>query len=251
MSSWMLASFIAGLSGVLIAPALSQVNNIYFTPLVVAAISAAVLASLTSIPIAFAGGLGLGVLQQILSIYLPTNSVFATNLRPSLPFVVLFVTLIFSPSLQHRRDLADPLAGVAPPPPQPVARERSREMTIGTRGWWTIVLGLLGYYIFFHANLSWVQSTEQATIYAIIFCSIVVITGMAGQISLCQATFAGIGAFVTFQLGDAGHVGAGRDRRRRGRRRARRRGARDPGAPPGRHLPLARDARVRARSSTT
>ena len=58
---------------------LSQVNNIYYTPLVVAAIAAAVLASLTSIPIAFAGGLGLGVLQQILSIYLPTNSVLATS----------------------------------------------------------------------------------------------------------------------------------------------------------------------------
>ena len=97
-------------------------NNIYYTPLVVAAISAAVLASLTSIPIAFAGGLGLGVLQQILSIYLPTNSVLATNLRPSLPFVVLFLILIFSPSLRNRRDLADPLAGVAPPPPQPVAQ---------------------------------------------------------------------------------------------------------------------------------
>ena len=140
------------------------------------------------------------MLQQILSIYLPTNSVLATNLRPSLPFVVLFVILIFSPGLRNRRDLADPLAGVAPPPPQPIARERSRELAIGTRGWWTIVLGLLGYYIFFHANLSWVQATEQATIYAIIFCSIVVITGMAGEISLCQATFAGIGALVTFQL---------------------------------------------------
>jgi branched-chain amino acid transport system permease protein len=203
MSSWMLASFIAGLSGVLIAPALSQVNNIFFTPLVVAAISASVLASLSSIPIAFAGGLALGVLQQILSIYLPTNSVLATNLRPSLPFVVLFLILIFSPALRNRRDLADPLAGVDPPPPQPIARERSRELTIGMRGWWTVVLGLLGYYVFFHANLSWVQATEQAAIYAIIFCSIIVITGMAGQISLCQATFAAIGGFVTFQLSTA------------------------------------------------
>jgi branched-chain amino acid transport system permease protein len=200
MSSWMLASFIAGLSGVLIAPALSQVNSIYFTPLVVAAISAAVLASLTSIPIAFAGGLGLGVLQQILSIYLPTNSILAPHLRPSLPFVVLFVILIVSPGLRNRRDLADPLAGVAPPPPQPIARERSRELTLGLRGWWTVVLGLLGYYIFFHANPSWVQATQQAVIFSIIFASIVVITGMAGEISLCQATFAGIGGFVTFQL---------------------------------------------------
>jgi branched-chain amino acid transport system permease protein len=200
MSSWMLASFIAGLSGVLIAPALGQVNGIFFTPLVVAAISAAVLASLTSIPIAFAGGLGLGVLQQILSIYLPTNSILATNLRPSLPFVALFLILIFSPGLRNRRDLADPLAGVAPPPPQPIARERSRELTFGLRGWWTVVLGLLGFYVFFHANVSIVQETQTAVIYAIIFASIVVITGMAGEISLCQGTFAGIGGFVTFQL---------------------------------------------------
>ena len=200
MSSWMLASFIAGLSGVLIAPALGTVNGIFFTPLVVAAISAAVLASLTSIPIAFAGGLGLGVLQQILSIYLPTNSILATNLRPSLPFVALFVILIFSPSLRNRRDLADPLAGVAPPPPQPIVLERSRELTIGLRGWWTIVLGLLGYYVFFHANVSIVQETQTAVIYAIIFASIVVITGMAGEISLCQGAFAGIGGLTTFQL---------------------------------------------------
>ena len=172
----------------------------YFTPLVVAAISAAVLASLSSIPIAFAGGLGLGVLQQILSIYLPTNSVLATNLRPSLPFVVLFAILIFSPGLRNRRDLADPLAGVAPPPPQPIARERSRELTLGLRGWWTVVLALVGYYIFFHASANHVTDMQQAVIFGIIFCSIVVITGMAGEISLCQATFAGIGGFVTFQL---------------------------------------------------
>ncbi|HEY5013503.1 MAG TPA: branched-chain amino acid ABC transporter permease, partial [Acidimicrobiia bacterium] len=90
--------------------------------------------------------------------------------------------------------------GVAPPPPQPVARERSRELTIGIRGWWTVVLGLVGYYIFFHASANHVTDMQQAVIFAIIFCSIVVITGMAGEISLCQATFAGIGGFVTFQL---------------------------------------------------
>ena len=203
----------------LIAPALSQVNNVYFTPLVVAAISAAVLASLTSIPIAFAGGLGLGVLQQILSIYLPTNSILASNLRPSLPFVVLFLILIFSPALRNRRELADPLAGVAPPPRSRSSPERSRELTIGTA---RLVDGRARPARLLHLlprQLSWVQATEQATIYAIIFCSIVVITGMAGQISLCQATFAGIGGFVTFQLSTAqGMSVLRRDRDRRGRR---------------------------------
>ena len=40
-------------------------------------------------------------------------------------------------------------------------------------------------------------------ILASIFLSITVITGMAGQISLCQATFAAVGAFTTAQLVDA------------------------------------------------
>jgi ABC-type branched-subunit amino acid transport system permease subunit len=113
---------------------------------------------------------------------------------------VLFAILIFSPRQRNRRDLADPLAGVAPPPPQPIARERSKEMTYGLRGWWTVVLGLLGYYVFFHANASVVTESQDAVIFAIIFASIIVITGFAGQISLCQQTFAGIGGFVTFQL---------------------------------------------------
>ena len=35
-----------------------------------------------------------------------------------------------------------------------------------------------------------------------IFLSITVITGFAGQISLCQGTFAAIGGFTVFQLAD-------------------------------------------------
>ena len=39
-------------------------------------------ASLTSIPLAFVGGLGLGVVGEVVDAYLPTNSVLASNLRP-------------------------------------------------------------------------------------------------------------------------------------------------------------------------
>jgi branched-chain amino acid transport system permease protein len=46
----------------------------------------------------------------------------------------------------------------------------------------------------------WLLLATQAVVLSTIFVSIVVITGMAGQISLCQATFAAIGAFTTAQL---------------------------------------------------
>jgi branched-chain amino acid transport system permease protein len=199
-AAWVLSSLVAGLAGVLLPIVTSQVGDIYYTTLLTAAIAAVVLGSLTSIPLAFTGAIGLGVLQELLNQYLPTNSVIATNLRPSLPFVVLFLVLILSPRLRNRREVTDPLASVDPPPPAPAAGERSRELTIGTRVAAVLFCLGVGYYVFFHGNASVVGQTIQIVIYSIIFCSIVVITGIAGEVSFAQATFAGIGGFASAQL---------------------------------------------------
>ena len=189
-----MSSLLAGMAGILISPTLSQVSEIYYTPLVVAAISAAVLAALSSIGVAFLGGLLLGVIAQVVAIELPTNSILATNLRPSLPFVALFLVLVFSPKLRNRKELTDPLAGVDPPPPALVSVERSDSLTTMTRIFGIVVGCGFFYSLFFHANVVWIFRTQYAVIFTIIFLSITVITGMAGEISLCQATFAGIGA---------------------------------------------------------
>ena len=114
--SWMLSSLFAGLAGVLMAPLFTQLAANNFTILLVAAIAAAAFARLTSIPMALLGGLLLGILQGILAGYLPLNSVLANGLRPSLPFVLLFLLLLFWPGLRQQREVTDPLAGVDPPP---------------------------------------------------------------------------------------------------------------------------------------
>jgi branched-subunit amino acid ABC-type transport system permease component len=200
LMAWVLSSMLAGLAGVLISPSLPQITETRYIPLVVAAISAAVLAALSSLPVAFLGGLGLGVVSQVLSVKLPTGSILATNLRPSLPFVALFLVLIFSPHLRNRKEAADPLAGVDPPPPALVSVDRDDRLTIATRVFGLTVGAVFFYWLFFHANVAWIYHTQRAVIYAVIFLSITVITGMAGQVSLAQATFAGIGAFATGQL---------------------------------------------------
>ena len=200
MASWILCSALAGLAGVLLAPLFAAVNEVNYTTLVVVAMSAAVLAALTSIPVAFAGGLALGILGEVVDAYLPTNSVLASNLRPALPFLVLFLVLILSPALRNRRQIGDPLAGVDPPPPPLAASLRSPILTKGTRIFGTVVAVIVGYYLFFHADDNWVTIAIQAAILSTIFLSITVITGMAGEISLCVATFAGIGACTTAQL---------------------------------------------------
>ena len=118
--SWMLSSVLASLAGVLIAPLFAQVNSLDFFTLLVAAIAACVVGNLTSIPIAFMAGIGLGVLQAELAGFLPTNSVLSTGLRPSLPFVVLFALLFMRlaphpqrPGGPHGRWRSTPLIGSA------------------------------------------------------------------------------------------------------------------------------------------
>lgn len=201
MMSWVLTSFVAGLAGVLLPQITgNQVVDLYYTTLVTAAIVAAVLASLTSIPLALVAGLGLGVAQELLNRFLPTNSVIASNIRPGLPFIALFLVLALDPRLRHKREMGDPLAGVDPPPPAPVATTRRREVAIAMRGFWAVAGGLYMYYVLFHGNASVLDDATRVAIYAVIFCSIVIVTGLAGQLSFAQATFAGIGGAVSAQL---------------------------------------------------
>ena len=91
LMAWILSSILAGLAGVLIAPLSAQLDPLDFFALLVAAIAACVFGNLTSVVMTFVGGLLLGILQAELAGFLPTDSIVARGLRPSLPFAVLFV----------------------------------------------------------------------------------------------------------------------------------------------------------------
>src|SRR5215471_3512891 len=207
--SWALSSLFAGLAGVLIAPRFNTLAAPDFFNLVVVAIAAAAVGRLVSLPGALAGGLGLGVLIAEANTFLPrwsdTHPIVASiqeNVTPAMPFIVLFGLLVFWPSLRTARENTDPLAGVDPPPPTLAALDRSAWLTRATRIFAVIFFVLVGWVVFARADDSWMFLVTQAVILATIFLSITVITGMAGQISLCQGTFAAIGGFTAFQLTD-------------------------------------------------
>jgi branched-subunit amino acid ABC-type transport system permease component len=198
--AWALSSAFAGLAGVLIAPRFANVDAANFFELVIAGIAAAAFGSLLSLPRAFAGAMGLGIASTYLATVLPTNSILARGLKPSLPFVVLFAWVVLAPGLRGQRDVADPLSGVSPPPPASAADERSRTLTLGTRAFWSVAAVVAAWAVFFAIDSYWLSLVQVLVAMAVIFLSITVMTGMAGQISLCQATFAAIGAFTTTQL---------------------------------------------------
>jgi branched-subunit amino acid ABC-type transport system permease component len=201
--AWMVSSMFSGLAGVLLAPLFNGVNDADFFFLILAALAAAAFGSLHSIPMTFAGGIILGVGYQLLNKYLDPASILSTGLKPSLPFLALFLLLLFWPGLRGRREQGDPLAGVDPPPPAPSASLRTRSMTISTRvlACAAILFVCTGVASFF--DDFWVLLFTYGVVYAVIFCSITVITGMGGLLSLSQATFAAIGAITTAQLVDA------------------------------------------------
>jgi branched-chain amino acid transport system permease protein len=199
--AWALSSFIAALAGVLLAPLFATLSSLDFTTLLVSAIAAAAFGAFVSLPLALVGGIVLGVAQEVIGGYLPATSIIAHGIRPGLPFLVLVALLLAVPSLRRIRTHAtDPLSGCDPPPPSTASPHASpltrRVVAIG----WTAMLGVVVASCLTWLTSNWVDNFSQAMIFSIIFLSITLLTGIAGQISLAQMTFAGVGAFA------AGHL---------------------------------------------
>ncbi len=203
MTAWALSSLLAGLAGVLVAPLFASLNPLDLFTLLVAALAATVFGGLTSIPLTFAGGIALGVLQAVMAGALPTDSVFATGLRPGLPFIVLFALLMFRPGLRTSGELQDPLAGVDPPPPSPVTQDQPKWLTRGSRALMILLLLVACWISISVLDAFWLGLVVSGVCLSVILLSITVATGLGGMLSLCPAAFAAIGAFATAQLVEA------------------------------------------------
>jgi len=178
--SWALGTTLAGLAAILIAPTIS-LDISQLSLLVVAAYAAAIVGGLSSVPWTFAGAMGLGVAVSLCSGYLPPASNFTQTLIPSLPFIVLVVVLIIM------RQERDTLGGYEPVP-EPVASRPIVWLVVGVACIVTTVL--------IAPTLSSFNALVVGTglLYAALLLSLVLVTGMGGQISLAQFSFLGIGA---------------------------------------------------------
>jgi branched-chain amino acid transport system permease protein len=192
--SWMLGSSLAAIAGILIAPTL-QLSVAPLTLLVINAYAAAIIGRLKSLPLTFLGALIIGLAGSYAVGYLPVSSVgWLQNLPLAIPIIILIVALLLQP---HER-----LRGYTV--------RRSRESFPVPSYRLALTGGVL--LVVVSAALAPVLGTQPLYFASIglalgvVGLSLVPLLGWAGQISLCQMTFAGVGALAFAHATGGGSV---------------------------------------------
>ncbi|MFF3209927.1 ATP-binding cassette domain-containing protein [Streptomyces sp. NPDC002886] len=177
--AWMIASGLAGLAGVLATPLLGLSAHDFTLFLFVSA-TAAVIGRFASVPLAFAGGLGLGVLQNLVVGYASfADSV--TGFRTAVPFLILFGGLL----VLTRRARAAGTAAVDVASPDHLAGAP------WARRWgvWAAGAALLATAFYTVTTPFWSGLLAQGLALALVFMSFTVVTGLGAMVSLAQGTF--------------------------------------------------------------
>jgi branched-subunit amino acid ABC-type transport system permease component len=178
--AWMIGSSFATLSGILIAPALG-LDAVLLTLLVVQAFGAAV-GTFSSLPLTYAGGLIVGIGAGLSTKYVadfPALSGFPA----SFPFIVLFVVLLVLPKQKLVEAGGDVRRLVAE------RKLLSTQARVAGGGTGLVVLLLLP-----HLVGSRLPVYSTGVVYALLFASLALLVRTSGQVSLCHAAFAAVGA---------------------------------------------------------
>jgi branched-chain amino acid transport system permease protein len=183
---WAIGCSLASLAGILIAP-LINLDVTLLTLLVINGYAAALVGRLTSLPWTFAGAIVLGLIQSYAIGYLPTSETW-TFVDQVIPMLFLILVLLVIP--QTRASLS---RRVKVPAIRNVSLRQSLVASAVLLAGAVIVAQTMS-----QANLSYAC---RGVALAIIGLSIVLLTGYGGQVSLCQVTFAGLGAVAMSKVG--------------------------------------------------
>jgi len=184
---WVLGFMLAALAGVLIAPLVGQtgLTSVQLTLLALNGFAAAVVGRLRSLPMTFVGALILGLVTYYAQGYLPghINAGLAAVLVEVIPVVFLFVALLVIPAAR--------LAPAGRLAVRAVPRVASVRQSMAGAALLIAVMVVLAAIV----GATALSTLSQGLALGIVGLSLVLLVGFAGQVSLCQLTFMGIGAF--------------------------------------------------------
>ncbi len=191
-AAWIIGTMLAGLAGVVGAPVFNSLESNQYNVFMFIATAAAVVGGLRSIPLAFAGGVALGVVTSLVGRY----ATFAQDIRgfeSSVPFVVLLVGLLFMARERTRRS-----GVVADAPPATVYTDDLPAWRVQLP--WVLGAAFIVLQVFIFADQFWLGLWVTGLAFGLVFMSWVLLTGLGGMVSLAQA------AFVTMAAMTAGLV---------------------------------------------
>ena len=194
--SWSIGASLASVAGILVAPRL-QLQPLILTLLVIDAYAAAMIGRLRSLPMTFAGALIVGLTSSYALGYIPNTGIWASTpiqgLTQSVPSIILFIVLLALP--MHRIRSGTPQrhapAGAGRVRALPAGRGPPRRRGLGRR----VVHGP-GQIVKLGIGLG----------FGLVCLSLVPLTGWGGYVSICQLTFAGLGAYAMYKFGNGGSL---------------------------------------------
>jgi branched-chain amino acid transport system permease protein len=188
--SWAFGTSLAALGGILIVSS-AGLSAPVLSLLIVNAYAAAVFGRLRSLPMTFVGAIIIGLADGYLSGYLPSGNPYLPGLRLAAPVILLFIALLAMPNKQLRSQV----------------RTREYFPAPSRKGIVMFTTFVLAFGMVLATTLSRPDLSTYAKIFAVgvVALSLVPLVGFAGQISLCQLSFAGIGAIVMAHLGADGN----------------------------------------------
>ena len=174
--NWALGGALAGLAGILVVP-LTGLQISTLTGLVIAAMAAALLASFRSYWLILAGGMAIGIAQSEIGRFFPVQ-----GLTTAVPFVVIMLVMV-------ARGRGLPLRDSVMERRPEVGTGRVRPRVVVPL---VVVLAVLSLLVL-SDDLNVILTVT--CVVSVMLLSIVVLTGYAGQLSLAQFTFGGVGAW--------------------------------------------------------
>jgi ABC-type branched-subunit amino acid transport system ATPase component/ABC-type branched-subunit amino acid transport system permease subunit len=181
--NWAIGAGMAGLGGVLIAPVLPLTPSAY-TLLVVPALSATLIGGFTRTGPIVVGGLLVGMAESVAVLAAADNSWLPqVGLGDAIPLILVIVLLVVKGApLPRRGEIVTQTLPASPRPQRIVA-----PLVVGV-ALCSVLLCVL--------DANYRAALISSLIFMIVCLSMVVCTGIAGQISLAQLTIAGVSGFL-------------------------------------------------------
>ncbi len=192
-AGWVAGVMLAALAGVLIAP-LVTLDQTTLTLIVVNGYAAAVVGRLRNLPLTFVGGLAIGLGEAYVVGYVPLNwqSSWLPNPALALPMAFLFVVILVHPG-ERLRAVGEVRVSRVP------KVTKLRESLVGAGA--VVAAGVAGTLVL---SGTWRATVSQGLVFGVIALSLVLLTGYAGQVSLGQMAFVGIGAYTMGKIAGGG-----------------------------------------------